>query len=62
MPRKILIDTDPGVDDAFAILAALRAPELEVVGLTTVFGNTDVDTCALNGLRLVELEGNDYIL
>jgi inosine-uridine nucleoside N-ribohydrolase len=61
MPRKILIDTDPGVDDAFAILAALRAPELEVVGLTTVFGNTDVDTCALNGLRLVELEGNDYI-
>ena len=61
MPRKILIDADPGIDDSLAILAALRSPELEVVGLTTVFGNTDVDSCALNGLRLVELEGNDHI-
>ncbi len=61
MTRKILIDTDPGIDDAMAILSALRSPELEVVGLTTVFGNTDVDSCALNGLRLVELEGHDHI-
>jgi len=61
MARKILFDTDPGIDDAMAILAALRSPELEVVGLTTVFGNADVDTCALNGLRLVELEGHDHI-
>jgi inosine-uridine nucleoside N-ribohydrolase len=61
MPRKIIIDCDPGIDDAMAILAALRSPELEVVGLTTVFGNADVETCALNGLRLVELEGNDRI-
>ena len=61
MPRKILIDTDPGIDDAMAILAALRSPELEVVGLTIVFGNADVESCALNGLRLVELEGHDYI-
>ena len=61
MPRKIIIDCDPGIDDAMAILAALRSPELEVVGLTTVFGNADVDTCALNGLRLVELEGQDAI-
>ncbi len=61
MPRKILIDTDPGIDDAMAILAALRSPELEVVGLTAVFGNADVETCALNALRLVELEGNDHV-
>ena len=61
MPRKIIIDCDPGIDDAMAILAALRSPEFEVVGLTTVFGNADVDACALNGLRLVELEGNDHI-
>lgn len=61
MAQKILIDTDPGIDDSMAILAALRSPELEVVGLTTVFGNADVETCAMNGLRLVELEGQDNI-
>jgi len=61
MPRKIIIDCDPGIDDAMAILAALRSPELEVIGLTTVFGNADVENCSLNGLRLVELEGNGHI-
>lgn len=61
MPTKLIIDTDPGIDDAMAILAALHSPELEVLGLTTVFGNTEVDLCALNALRLVELEGNDHI-
>lgn len=61
MTRKILIDCDPGIDDTMAILFALRSPELEVVGLTTVFGNTDVEFTAQNALRLVELEGNDHI-
>ncbi|MEM7014018.1 MAG: nucleoside hydrolase, partial [Verrucomicrobiota bacterium] len=55
-PRKIIIDTDPGVDDAMAILFALRCPELEVIGLTTVFGNVDVDLATENALRLVEFE------
>jgi uridine nucleosidase len=61
MAQKIIIDTDPGIDDAMAILAALHAPELKVLGLTTVFGNTEVELCSLNVLRLVELEGNDHI-
>jgi uridine nucleosidase len=61
MPTKILIDTDPGIDDSMAILFALRSPELEVVGLTAVFGNTDVETTAQNALRLIELEGHDEI-
>jgi uridine nucleosidase len=61
MPQKILIDTDPGIDDTMAILFALRSPELEVVGMTTVFGNTDVKTAALNALRLAELEGHGHI-
>ena len=39
MPKKIIIDTDPGVDDAMAILFALSSPELDVIGLTTIFGN-----------------------
>ena len=41
---KIIIDTDPGVDDAVAILMALAAPEVEVVGLTTVGGNACVNS------------------
>lgn len=61
MARKVLIDTDPGIDDTMALLLALRSPELEVVGLTTVFGNTDVEVTAQNALRIVELEGNDHI-
>ena len=58
MAEKILFDTDPGIDDSMAILSALRSPELDVIGLTAVFGNADVDSCAMNGLRLVELEGH----
>ena len=39
MPRDIIIDTDPGQDDAVAILLALASPELNVLGLTCVAGN-----------------------
>lgn len=41
-PTKVIIDTDPGVDDALAILLALASPELDVVGITTVCGNVPV--------------------
>ncbi|MDX9865744.1 MAG: nucleoside hydrolase [Anaerolineaceae bacterium] len=61
MAKKIIFDTDPGVDDAMALTFALRSPELEVVGVTTVFGNAAGPVTALNALRLVELEGNDHI-
>ena len=57
MPRKWIIDTDPGIDDALAIFMALASPELEVVALTTVFGNVDVDTATRNALRLLEIAG-----
>lgn len=57
MPRKIIIDTDPGIDDSMAIFYALKSPELEVVGLTTVFGNGGVETCTANALRLLEIAG-----
>ena len=39
MAQKIIIDTDPGIDDAMAIHMALADPRLEIVGMTTVFGN-----------------------
>jgi uridine nucleosidase len=61
MTRKIIIDTDPGVDDAMAILLALRSPEVEVIGLTSVFGNTRTEITAQNALRILELEGNGAI-
>lgn len=61
MSQKIIIDTDPGVDDTIAISVALRSPELEVMGLTSIFGNAINETTAQNALRLVELEGHDDI-
>ena len=57
-PRKIIIDTDPGQDDAFAILFALGSPaELEVVGITTVGGNVPLARTSENALKVVELAG-----
>ena len=57
-PRRILIDTDPGVDDSMAILFAFNSPEVRVEGLTTVFGNGGTETTTANALRLVELAGH----
>ncbi len=54
-PRRIIIDTDPGIDAAMAIVYALASPELEVVGLTTVFGNAHVETCTTNALRILDI-------
>jgi purine nucleosidase len=61
MPESILIDTDPGIDDAMAILFALKSPELEVLALTTVFGNHFVEVTTRNALRLLELAGREDI-
>jgi inosine-uridine nucleoside N-ribohydrolase len=57
MPRKIIIDTDPGIDDAMAIFLALRSPELDVIGLTTIFGNVHTGLATTNALRLLEIAG-----
>jgi inosine-uridine nucleoside N-ribohydrolase len=50
-----VIDTDPGVDDAVAILLALASPELDVLALTTVTGNVDLAKTTLNARRLLDL-------
>lgn len=60
-PQKIIIDTDPGIDDSMAIFFALSSPELDVIGLTTVFGNVYVDLAATNALRLLEIAGRTDI-
>ncbi len=57
MRRKIIIDCDPGIDDAIAILMALAAPELEVVGITTVGGNVGLESTTRNALALCGLAG-----
>ncbi len=55
MPTPLIIDTDPGQDDAIAILGALAAPELDVLGITTVAGNVPLPLTTRNALLLVEL-------
>ena len=59
MSKKIILDTDPGIDDAMAIFFAMSSPELELLGLTTTFGNVSVDMATDNALRLVEMMGLD---
>lgn len=61
MTRRLLIDTDPGVDDAMAILMALGSPEFGVVGLTTVFGNAATDVTTRNALALLDVAGRTDI-
>lgn len=57
MTQKIIIDTDPGVDDTMAIFFALRSPELDVIGLTTIFGNVETALATTNALRLLAMAG-----
>jgi purine nucleosidase len=55
--RKIIIDTDPGQDDAVAILLALGSPELDVVGITAVAGNVPLALTEKNARKICELAG-----
>lgn len=57
--KKIIIDTDPGIDDAMAIHLAFAHPGLEVVGLSTIFGNVHVDKATRNALALAEMAARD---
>ncbi|MGH9745630.1 MAG: nucleoside hydrolase [Candidatus Acidiferrales bacterium] len=56
-PMRIIIDTDPGIDDALAILLALRSPELKVEAITPVAGNVPLEFTLPNALKLVEIAG-----
>lgn len=61
MPRKIIIDTDPGQDDAVGILLALASPEVEVLALTTVAGNVPLDLTSRNARIVCEIAGRPDI-
>lgn len=54
MKRKVILDMDPGIDDALAIILACNSPELEVLGITIVSGNVHADKGAINALRTLE--------
>ncbi len=61
-PRKIIIDTDPGQDDAVAILLALASPEdIEVLGITCVAGNVPLDLTSKNARIVCELAGKPQV-
>jgi purine nucleosidase len=61
MPTPIIIDCDPGQDDAVALLTALASPELEVLGVTCVHGNVPLARNAANARALVEFAGRPAI-
>jgi purine nucleosidase/pyrimidine-specific ribonucleoside hydrolase len=56
---QILLDCDPGHDDAIALLLALASPELELLGVTTVAGNQTLEKTSANAIRVLELVGVD---
>ena len=59
--KRVIIDTDPGVDDVAALLLALNSPELEVVACTTIYGNASVETCTANLVRVLAAAGRHDI-
>ncbi|ASJ75451.1 nucleoside hydrolase [Granulosicoccus antarcticus] len=59
--HKIIIDTDPGVDDTMAIAYALAHPDIELLGLTTVFGNINIDYSTRNGQYVLDVLGAETV-
>ena len=59
--HRIILDTDPGLDDALAIFLALASPEIQLEAITTVSGNVHVDLTTRNALALLELTGRTTI-
>lgn len=60
-PSRVIVDTDPGVDDAIALLLAMRSPELRIEAITAVAGNVPLELTLPNALRMVEIAGRTDI-
>ena len=61
IPEPVVIDTDPGVDDALALLMALSCPRLDIIGLTTTAGNVPIGPATRNALAILESVGRTDI-
>lgn len=59
--RPLIIDCDPGKDDAVALLLAFASPEFELLAITTVAGNVPLDQTTRNALRICELAGRNHM-
>ena len=62
MAQKVIIDCDPGIDDAMALFMALAAQErgqLDILAITLVAGNTPLENCAKNAMRVLETVGKE---
>lgn len=57
--RKIIIDTDPGIDDALAIMAAFEHPSIEVLGITSVAGNKGIENTTNNACKIATYYNSD---
>ncbi len=60
-PFRVIIDTDPGVDDALALLLAMRSPQVKIEAITSVAGNVPLELTLPNALRMVEIAGRNDI-
>jgi len=56
--RRMIVDTDGGIDDASALWWALASPDVDLLGVTTVHGNIDAETAAANVCRILEAAGH----
>ena len=54
-PIPVIIDTDIGVDDAYAVMLAFSSPVLKVLGVTTSYGNVSADDSTVNAIKILEL-------
>ena len=61
MATPMLLDCDPGHDDAIALLLALASPEVELLGVTTVAGNQTLEKTTANAIRVLEFVGRDDV-
>lgn len=58
---KVIIDVDTGIDDSLALLYAVKKPEIEIVGITTVCGNVDAYQAADNACRILDLDRKSVV-
>lgn len=61
LQHAVILDCDPGIDDALALMLAAGSPELRLVGITTVAGNRPVEVTSLNARRIMDLAGRQQV-